>query len=270
VRWSIEGKLVQAHACHCSMCRKVHGTGYGAYAGVDASGLEWTAGHDQVTTWRTSQIGQRCFCSRCGSPVPHLAGEGQMGIALGSLEDPPEALRLRAHIFAGSKAPWEEITDGLPVFDAWPPGFDYPVYPTPERALQAEGKVGGSCLCGGVAYEVELPLQGMRHCHCSRCRRARGAPHATNAFTSLTAFRYTRGETQVRMWKVPEARYFAQCFCSACGSAMPRMDASRDLVVIPAGSFDEDPGIGPTEHIFVGSKAPWFAITDALPQKHEM
>ena len=37
----------------------------------------------------------------------------------------------------------------------------------------------------------------------------------------------------------------------------------------PAGSLDEDPGMRPQAHIFVGSKAPWFEITDQLPQFKE-
>ena len=35
------------------------------------------------------------------------------------------------------------------------------------------------------------------------------------------------------------------------------------------GSLVDDPIIRPTEHIFVGSKAPWFEITDSLPQSEE-
>jgi hypothetical protein len=31
-------------------------------------------------------------------------------------------------------------------------------------------------------------------------------------------------------------------------------------------SLADAPTIRPTQHIFVGSKAPWFAITDDLPQ----
>jgi hypothetical protein len=36
------------------------------------------------------------------------------------------------------------------------------------------------------------------------------------------------------------------------------------------GALDDDPGVRPREHIFVGSKAPWDEITDALPQHGEM
>jgi hypothetical protein len=32
------------------------------------------------------------------------------------------------------------------------------------------------------------------------------------------------------------------------------------------GTLVDDPAIRPTAHIFVGSKAPWFTITDDLPQ----
>jgi hypothetical protein len=35
------------------------------------------------------------------------------------------------------------------------------------------------------------------------------------------------------------------------------------------GSLADEPSIRPGEHIFVGSKAPWFEITDGLPQSEE-
>lgn len=47
---------------------------------------------------------------------------------------------------------------------------------------------------------------------------------------------------------------------------MPRVDASRGFVVIAMGALDADPGVRPQNHIFVDSKAPWFEITDDLPQ----
>jgi hypothetical protein len=53
-------------------------------------------------------------------PVP---GEEKLYIAAGTLDDDP-GTRLQAHIFVASKAPWVEITDDLPQFDEYPPGFD--------------------------------------------------------------------------------------------------------------------------------------------------
>ena len=38
------------------------------------------------------------------------------------------------------------------------------------------------------------------------------------------------------------------------------------FVHVAMGTLIADPSIRPAAHIFVGSKAPWFAITDDLPQ----
>jgi hypothetical protein len=38
------------------------------------------------------------------------------------------------------------------------------------------------------------------------------------------------------------------------------------FVHVTMGTLVDDPSIRPTRHIFVGSKAPWFTITDDLPQ----
>jgi hypothetical protein len=72
----------------------------------------------------------------------------------------------------------------------------------------------------------------------------------------------------VRSFKVPDARFFTNTFCGICGSKVPRVDRERDFAVVPAGALDGDPGLRPQMHIFVGSKAPWFEIQDALP-RHE-
>jgi len=40
-------------------------------------------------------------------------------------------------------------------------------------------------------------------------------------------------------------------------------------VHVALGSLVDEPTIRPSEHIFAGSKAPWFEITDDLPQREE-
>src|SRR5207249_12306987 len=91
-------------------------------------------------------------------------------------------MRPQAHIFVASKAPWHEIADGLPRFDAFPPGMGEAV-PSERRSEPVAGKARGSCLCGGVAYEIGGSVAGpIANCHCSRCRKARAAAHASNLF----------------------------------------------------------------------------------------
>ncbi|MCZ6784961.1 MAG: GFA family protein [Proteobacteria bacterium] len=266
--WEAEGPLQLEHHCHCSRCRKAHGTPFATFGGVPAQGFRWLRGADGIRRYESSPDNHRPFCGRCGSSVPGEPSDGRVGMPLGGLDgDPP--VRVLAHIFAASKAPWYEISDELPCFDAYPPGFDLPVLAEPERPAPATGRIGGSCLCGGVAFEVELPFRIMRSCHCQRCRKARSAAHATNLLTDPHRFGWTRGAELVDSYKVPEAERFTQSFCRTCGSPMPRVFEARGYVVVPAGSLDGDPGTRVQEHIFVGSKAPWFEIRDGVAQYDE-
>ena len=47
---------------------------------------------------------------------------------------------------------------------------------------------------------------------------------------------------------------------------MPGKAAYLTTVSIPAGLFDDDPGVRPKLHVFVRSKMPWVEINDGLPQ----
>jgi len=109
------------------------------------------------------------------------------------------------------------------------------------------------------------PLR-VNHCHCSRCRKARGTANATNVMVTLDGVRFTRGADLLTTYRVPDARFFAHVFCRVCGSSMPRLDEARNIAMVPMGSFDDDPGARPERHIFVDSRAPWDTITDTLPQ----
>jgi len=42
-----------------------------------------------------------------------------MSLPLGGLDQAPSN-RVEGHFFVGSKAPWFEITDGLPQHETWP------------------------------------------------------------------------------------------------------------------------------------------------------
>jgi hypothetical protein len=126
--------------------------------------------------------------------------------------------------------------------------------------------IHGSCLCGGVAFEMTGTPTRVTHCHCSRCRKVRGTAHATNLFVALPGIRYLRGEDLLTSFKPPEARTFTHVFCRVCGSSMPRLDENRAIAIVPMGAFDDDPGARPERHIFVESKARWDEISDGLPQ----
>ena len=58
-----------------------------------------------------------------------------------------------------------------------------------------------------------------------------------------------------------------RAFCSRCGSPVySRTTADPDHLRIRLGLLDQDPGRRALAHVWVSSKAPWFEITDRLPQ----
>ena len=269
VGWETSVPLEMMSHCHCSRCRKSHGSAFATYVMCPVEGFRLTRGRDGMVRFPSSGGFFRAFCGRCGGVVPDPEPFlGLIGIPAGPLDDDPGA-RPMAHIFVASKAPWFELSGSLPRFDAYPPGFDAPVVPDRPSPDPEPGTVRGSCLCGDVAFVVEGPPLRCWNCHCSRCRKARGAAHASNLFAPVDAVRFTRGEERVARYKVPEARYFMQVFCRRCGSPMPRHDRDRGFAAVPMGALDDDPGKRPERNIFTASKAPWYEIPDDLPQDAE-
>lgn len=265
VAWDLDGPpFVFMHHCHCGRCRKAHGTPFATYVGAPESSFH-LQGAEQVVSWTPRPGASRAFCRRCGSVVPGTAVDGLMFVPAGNfLEEPGE--RPGAHIFVASKAPWYEIADALPRFDAFPPGVDAPVLPDPPRASGPPGRTRGSCLCGAVAFEFDGSPLLARNCHCGRCRRARSAAHASNLAVPAERLRFTRGGDGVAVYKVPEADRFSQGFCRTCGAPMPVVYQTRGIAVVPMGALDDPPAVTPDRHIFVASKAPWYDIADDLPQ----
>jgi hypothetical protein len=254
--------------CHCSMCRKHHGTAFATFVSAPIAAFRWVAGEDQVVAYASSEQGQRFFCRTCGSVAPTPMPDAGFAICpAGNLLSDP-GVRPQMHMFAGSKAPWYTITDSVPQYEGYPPEFGGGLGIARPSVEARPGVIAGSCLCGEIAYEIGTPFR-MHNCHCSRCRRGRSAAHATNLFANLDQFRWTRGEPLIAEYKVPDARYFGVAFCKRCGAEVPRMSA-RGFAVVPAGGLDTDSRLRPQAHIFVGSKAPWYEITDAIPQFAEM
>jgi len=127
--------------------------------------------------------------------------------------------------------------------------------------------VRGSCLCGGIQFEADrVPV--ITTCHCSKCRKSRGAAFSVTASVPLHEFRFLRGEDLIQCYQPPGDGY-SPVFCRVCGSSAPLVVKERQLVLVPAGLLDDDPGVRPALHMFVGSKAPWWEITDDLPQFEE-
>jgi hypothetical protein len=124
--------------------------------------------------------------------------------------------------------------------------------------------ITGSCLCGQVRFELEGAPQFINHCHCSMCRKVHGAAFGSFLHANGAGFRWVTGETVVENYQSSPGNLRA--FCKVCGSSMPVLEDEGDHVTIPAGSLDDDPMVRPVVHVHTASKAPWYEISDTLPQ----
>jgi len=104
------------------------------------------------------------------------------------------------------------------------------------------------------------------NCHCSNCRRTTGSAFKPLAGIERDKLRITQGADRLMIFGEDNAN---DTHCRRCGSLLYSVVRDGAFVHVALGTLVDDPGIRPSKHIFVGSKAPWFTITDDLPQYEE-
>lgn len=129
--------------------------------------------------------------------------------------------------------------------------------------------IGGSCLCGSVAYEIMPPFMFFQYCYCSRCRKNTGSAHAANILMESGQFTWLRGEEKAKVFRMPEARAFSTSFCTDCGSALPWLTKNGKFYIVPAGGLNEDPRAKPDRNIHWASRASWYVPEGDLPRFEE-
>jgi hypothetical protein len=127
--------------------------------------------------------------------------------------------------------------------------------------------LSGKCHCGAVYYAVADEFRYAANCHCSGCRAATGS--AFKAFAGIEREKLEITEGQESLFVIGE-KDANDTRCAVCGSFLFSVVRDGEWVHVAMGSLVDPPSIRPTEHIFVGSKAPWFEITDDLPQFDEL
>lgn len=125
----------------------------------------------------------------------------------------------------------------------------------------------GKCECGAVRYQVADAFRYAANCHCSRCRAATGSAFKPFAGIERGKFEITEGLDSLLVVGEQNSN---DTRCRACGSLLFSVVRDGEYVHVAMGSLVDAPGIRPTSHIYVGSKAPWFEITDDLPQFEEL
>jgi hypothetical protein len=128
-------------------------------------------------------------------------------------------------------------------------------------------RLEGACECGAVRYEVADAFRYAANCHCSRCRAGTGTAFKSFAGIEREKLAITTGADRLLIYGEEDANHTR---CGVCGSLLYSVVRGGAYVHVAMGSLVDSPSIRPTEHIYVGSKAPWFEITDDLPQHEEL
>jgi hypothetical protein len=128
--------------------------------------------------------------------------------------------------------------------------------------------IRGSCLCGGVTFEIDRARGPAEYCHCNRCRKVSGSSSLLTIVVATKDYRFLTGRELVKTYAAPilySPPAYHSYFCSTCGSQVPPPSPEGESIEIPAGLFDDDFGIRPDKHIFVDFMPPWDDLHQQLP-----
>ena len=119
----------------------------------------------------------------------------------------------------------------------------------------------GTCLCGDLRFEANLPSKWMAHCHCTLCQRAHGAGVVT--WVGFEAPQVAIADPRQRLRWYESSPGAERGFCSRCGSTLffrSRRWAGELHVV--RSNFDTPLDREPQVHVYYDTHATWLALGD--------
>ena len=269
VQWSYDAPLTSMFHCHCSVCRKHHGTLFATYVAGPLATFHWREGTEKIahlaSLARTRHAASaRSAVRRCRAWsttaqrvfMPAGALEGELGI------------RPQMHLFVGSKAAGPR---------------DRRRFAAARGVSAGVGRHGAADAPRQTRAGVRQRLLRLRPACASRWMGGRSAcitaiagvaavraavAHATNVhLQDRGAAIHRRRGTCVSDFNLPGAQFFGNVVlqhlrrrAAAALAGARRGGGSR------SASLDSDPEIHPLAHQFVASKAPWYDIHDGVPQ----
>jgi hypothetical protein len=113
LRYEFVGPLGSTDICHCRMCQKAFGSFGAILLRVSLTDFKWTRG--QASTFKSSAIVDRGFCSNCGTPMYMFEQEDTcIDLAVGTMDNPSAIQSLQSQIGVESRVHWFETLHKLP------------------------------------------------------------------------------------------------------------------------------------------------------------
>ena len=120
VQFEFDDTSSKLYHCHCSLCRKQSGSSSNAALVIPTDSLHWLGGREHVSSYVKPTGFRSDFCSTCGSPVPNPIGASQYSWVPAGLLNPNYQFKIGAHVFVGSRAPWDTIFSPGPQYETMP------------------------------------------------------------------------------------------------------------------------------------------------------
>ena len=119
----------------------------------------------------------------------------------------------------------------------------------------------GSCLCGGIRFEVTQPFEMVSACHCTSCKKISGGVGTVSGRVRSGAITILAGDDLLRSFQPDEGS--AKTFCSVCGTNLFGAGwPESPHASVRLSTLDEPFDRKPQRHIFVRSVAPWETLPD--------
>jgi hypothetical protein len=132
--------------------------------------------------------------------------------------------------------------------------------------VAAVSVLAGKCSCGAVHYEVADAFAYALNCHCTSCRAETGSAFKPLGGIARDQLEVTAGADALLVVGSQDDNHTR---CATCGSLLYSVVRDGAYVHVALGSLVDTPSVRPTMHIWVSEKAPWYEITDDLPQYDE-
>lgn len=115
IRYEAKAPYFNETNCHCSICRRTSGAPFVTWFSVKRTHFNFVIG--EPTRFRSTENGQRTFCSKCGTQLTfeHKNFPDEIDITVCSLDE-PNTLPPKDHTRARSMLKWVELADSLPMY----------------------------------------------------------------------------------------------------------------------------------------------------------
>ncbi|MBA3735052.1 MAG: GFA family protein [Actinobacteria bacterium] len=126
----------------------------------------------------------------------------------------------------------------------------------------------GSCLCGGVTFEVSEAPETLRYCHCESCKKLSGGTGTLNGRVRSTSIRIIDGEDMLGTFEPSGGS--AKTFCKKCGSNLFGGGwPDSETASVRASALDDEFAARPSAHLYVRSVAVWETLPDDSLERFE-